>query len=244
MPAFWVSGANASGAAAGFFPAGTNFPVQVPAGVQNGDLLIAEVHMSAAGTSSAPAGWTPLATRSLMTWWWRIASGEPASYNFTSSATQFGWGGSMASWRSSAATPIDVTSTHHVDTFGAEVPVTITLPTITSTVAGVEILYCGRRGAVAAVNTGWTFPGGFTSRLAGTGYGASGICDRPIAISTATGARAVTYTNVATFSSLFGLHLVIADGPAGGQGARVLRHASPRVMTVPVGGAQVIRHGR
>lgn len=78
---FVASGSGSLGAAG-------NFTVAAPAGVADGDLLIAVGSNEKAGGAvpSAPAGWTQLAAGSAEPWlivWCRIASGEPANYTFT-----------------------------------------------------------------------------------------------------------------------------------------------------------------
>lgn len=74
---------------------GTTITISVPASVANNDILVAVVAINSdTATLSAPGGWTagpdvPVTGRSLrIALWWRVASSEPASYDWTVSAAQ------------------------------------------------------------------------------------------------------------------------------------------------------------
>src|SRR5207253_5710868 len=71
----------------------TSFVLNVPAGVQDGDVLIAAIS-AGAGTISAPSGWNGLVAGTNRQTWSHTASSEPASYTWTiASATT--WAGVM-----------------------------------------------------------------------------------------------------------------------------------------------------
>lgn len=67
-------------------PSGTSVAIAVDPAVQNGDLLVVNFHRFGGGTVyNTPAGWNRLDANetSFKAIFWRIASNEPASYNFT-----------------------------------------------------------------------------------------------------------------------------------------------------------------
>jgi hypothetical protein len=76
----------------------TTFACNVPAGVLDGDVLIAFAWQSTTSALSAPAGWTSVAASiqdstdtHTMEAWYRIASSEPANYTWTGSGTSDKW---------------------------------------------------------------------------------------------------------------------------------------------------------
>ena len=70
----------------------TGLVLNVPAGIQNGDVMIAALSASA-GTIVKPAAWTALVTTATQGLWYRIASSEPASYTWTNGAVSANWAG-------------------------------------------------------------------------------------------------------------------------------------------------------
>ena len=96
---------NASNSAA----SGLSLALNVPAGVQNGDLLVATV-TDWPGTLTGPSGWTrallPSANQGI---WYKVASNEPASYTWSGSADST-WSGVIDAFSGvSTATPLDAT---------------------------------------------------------------------------------------------------------------------------------------
>lgn len=84
----------------------TTSTISVPAGVQNGDFLVAYVVNQRDTGISTPSGWTRLG--SVFTWstlnyatglYYKIASSEPASYSFGSGLSE----GFMAAYRNASA---------------------------------------------------------------------------------------------------------------------------------------------
>lgn len=105
----------------------TTLTINVPANAVNGDLLIAVLHCSSAlnpNSVTAPSGWTQIASNfgangnfAVHTWiGWRIASSEPASYNWTIGAAgphDQGWMFRVTGHDSGS--PIDVTGSFTSD---------------------------------------------------------------------------------------------------------------------------------
>ena len=88
---------------------GTTLTLSVPAGVQNGDLLVASV-TDWPGTLTAPNGWTRALLPSVNQGvWYKIASNEPASYTWSGSASST-WSGVMDAFSGvNTTTPLDAT---------------------------------------------------------------------------------------------------------------------------------------
>lgn len=104
-----VTNSNAAASVAG------NLVVNVPSGVQDGDLLIACVYkaLDSVHTLTAPAGWTQIGTAEEApaninaSMWRRVASSEPASYTWNISSTGI-WGVAQVAFRG-----VDTTSPIH-----------------------------------------------------------------------------------------------------------------------------------
>lgn len=92
---------------------GGTVTVNVPAGVANGDVMVAFIHASDV-SATTPTGWTSLITTQPRSGedfalYYRVAASEPASYTWTWGAGSFV--GSIVAWRGvSVGTPIDVTA--------------------------------------------------------------------------------------------------------------------------------------
>jgi hypothetical protein len=99
---------NSSGAAGA---SSTNFVMNVPSGVVDGDLMVAHVRQQSGFTISPPAGWnTGVLGGTNSGMYWRLASSEPASYTWTSTGTGT-WSGIIdAFYNVDQVTPIDVAS--------------------------------------------------------------------------------------------------------------------------------------
>jgi hypothetical protein len=72
----------------------TTFVLNVPAGVQDGDVMIATLSTNA-GTLTKPAAsnWFALTTSATKGTWYKVASSEPASYTWTDGAVSTNWAG-------------------------------------------------------------------------------------------------------------------------------------------------------
>jgi hypothetical protein len=123
---------NAAGATAG------NLVVAVPAGTQNGDVMLAFVYKAADSvhTVTAPAGWTAVSSGAVDTTniygnvWYRVASSEPSNYTWTISSTGI-WGAAISTFRGvSTGAPINANSGASYTTQDPA-----TAPTVTTTAA-------------------------------------------------------------------------------------------------------------
>ena len=139
---------------------GTNIPV--PSGTTNGHFMVAFVGSETPGSISTPSGWTQVGTTK--TWggglgygaalFWRVASSEPANYQFCSSSYRFGF---IVTY--SGATAIDVSGSI-VDLSGT----TMTLTGITSASGSTLLSLIHDRDG----GTAFTPPSGMTERLDAT----------------------------------------------------------------------------
>jgi hypothetical protein len=82
-------------------PTATSMDFNVPAGVQNGDLLLLAV---TSDTTNTPAGWTLLKTQTRVRLFWRTANNEPAAYTVTVPAADYLGGGMVCFYATPAAT--------------------------------------------------------------------------------------------------------------------------------------------
>jgi hypothetical protein len=134
----------------------TTCTVNKPAGVVDGDLLVA--HDIYGGTAmTPPAGWTQFASTSSTLAWWHIASSEPASYTF----------GNKAANNYSSITIVRINGHHPTNPIGsAQVApsvtnaTTMTLPSSTVSTAGsglLQMLYSS-----GSSNSSFTPPAGTT----------------------------------------------------------------------------------
>ena len=89
---------------------GTSFTLSLPAGVQNGDLLVMSIS-NWPGTLIAPSGWTlASAISAYQGVWYKIAKSEPTSYTWSSSADS-SWSGVADAFSGvDNASPLDVRS--------------------------------------------------------------------------------------------------------------------------------------
>lgn len=93
----------------------SSLTVNVPAGVQNNDILLAQVMLGSSQAVTTPAGWTLLAgpladytTSSVNAYvFWRVASSEPASYTFSFSGSANSVGCMLAYSGGDPSDPID-----------------------------------------------------------------------------------------------------------------------------------------
>lgn len=133
----------------------TNITVTKPTGTVDGDLLLVFAFCNGAGvTFTPPAGWTTSTSGSGVHAWWKVASGEGASWTFTRSAN-------TNSAVIQAARLTGVSPTSPVDAFsatgivGSTTPADIPTQTVTT---GVYLFQM----ASGVLNGTWTPPGSAT----------------------------------------------------------------------------------
>lgn len=138
------TGNNGSGA--------TKVTVNVPSGVQNGDIMIASITIKAGtGTTITQGSWTALGaqlaspdTTVSQKIFWRVASSEPGSYDFTLSVSHAGSGIITAFSLGSSLLP----NSNNYGGQGTNGSLTITTPSLTFTSTGGDgvALFCGGMG--------------------------------------------------------------------------------------------------
>lgn len=140
--------------------------VPVPAGTQNGDILIVCAgHQGAATVPTVPAAFTALdntggASGPGAVTGWRVASSEPSSYTFTNGNT--GW---METWRGQdTTTPINGHTLLRTAS-GTSCPST----NLTTTVNGCQLLWL----AVSGNSGTYTQPAGYTLESTATDFSAA-----------------------------------------------------------------------
>jgi len=155
--------------------------ISVPAGVVNGDVMIANI--VASGTTStiqAPAGWTLIRrTTSDMTLitvsyleqavYYRVAAGEPANYAWTSTGT----GGSMAGGISAysgvdTTTPVDVENVEWVAAVPNYANTSLPAPSVVTTVANDLLVASFAATLNGSPPPALTGPAGWNSRYSAT----------------------------------------------------------------------------
>lgn len=151
----------------------TSLTLNKPSGVADGDLLVAVIATSSNTTFTPPAGWTSVASyndgadTSTIEMWWKIASGEGASWQWTFGSTKAA-GGVVAYTPSAGYEPALQTST----TNETAAPDTVVTASGFTTTHANTLLF----GAFAAPDTGAskTFapPSGMSERV-DIGEGAS-----------------------------------------------------------------------
>lgn len=131
--------------------------VNVPAGVVNGDVMVAVVMAGGANTLTPPAGWTQLdvafSLGPSIGSWYRVASSEPASYNWTYSGSLNVTGIISAYSGVDTTTPVPQHSAWHRRTSST----LITGDSITTTVNGTWILHLGGDSSATTITqpSGW-----------------------------------------------------------------------------------------
>ncbi len=194
----------------GFINSASIATVNKPSGTVDGDLLIGFLTSLSAATLSAPAGWTPITTvgpgiRTRA--WYRIASSEPNSYNFTSNvpidylyANVFRYSGANSS------NPIDSYDSETGTSSGGE----IATAAVTTTTANTKILKFGALdygflGAPANIS-------GYTSRESFSDDAlAIRTCDKDQIIADTTDNDGMAVPSLGTYTSI-----TIAIAPSGG----------------------------
>jgi subtilisin family serine protease len=184
----------------------TSQVVGKPTGVTNGDILIAQVAMlGTSNTSQLPAGWTLIrpdlnmyGINSIL--YWKVASNEPTSYNFTfSSAIRVNIAIS-AFYNVASVTPIDQ---HNGQT---NVPsLTVTAPSVTTTADKDSLLFLVTARANTTISN---YTSGLTSRYTypSTSNITLGLANQEISPAGATGSKAADLgTSVASIGQVIAL---------------------------------------
>ena len=168
-----------------------------PAGVQPGDVLVAQVTVRGAGstTIAPPAGWqlirrdnTPIAMAEAL-YVHRVAGGDPTSSTWTFSGTSspMASGGVLAYSGVSSVTPVDANSGQYNCPSGcADSPPRVSGPAVSATRGGDVLLFFGSVSTVASI----TGPPGMTTRWLRTTSSTTSYCaDQTLSSLGTTGAR-------------------------------------------------------
>ncbi|MCV2491113.1 PKD domain-containing protein, partial [Geodermatophilus sp. YIM 151500] len=174
---------------------GTAVTVARPAGVAEGDVMIAQFTADFAPTvSSAPAGWAPVVdpldinARATLFAYYKVAgSAEPTSYTWQLSAAQ-PWNAGVTAYRGvDGTTPFDTAASTAVQTVAAT---SLTVPQVTTTTDGAMVV-----GGVGLNNRTSTVtpPAGWTESWEGTGGQVSELAHRSQPTAGPTGDATWTY---------------------------------------------------
>lgn len=165
----------------------TTITLNVPSGVSNGHMLYAALAHSG-GTITPPSGWTVIIEQTALKVYQRVASSEPASYNWSLNTTDTLAGACIAYSNVDTLNPTDILG----GTTNAS-STSMAAPSVTTTIATDQLVFFGGTNNGTATATA---PGSMTERAdAGTGNAMVYIADRALSSAGATG----TYT--ATLSS-------------------------------------------
>jgi hypothetical protein len=164
----------------------------VPAGVQAGDVMVAQVAMRSAGTVAAPAGWTAVRNDSSGTQissfiYYKVAGAvEPSSYAWTTTASRTA-GGIAAYSGVSTTNPVDVSS----GTNGSST--SLDAPSVTTTIANDMLVgfWTARQQSVSGTPASMTQRWSVTSGGGASAVGAA-AADEAFAGPGATGTRSAT----------------------------------------------------
>src|ERR687891_1850085 len=209
----------------------TSLVINVPAGVQANDLLVAHIARTGNAAISTPSGWTVAGGTTNGNFirqetYYRVASGsEPASYTWTWTGSQPAAGGMSAYYGVKGSSPLDVVGT--ADT--ANNTTTVTAPSLTTTVNDALVL------AFFASNSNSTYSTatGMTERHeVGTAGMSIGTDDMSQATAGATGAK----TSTASASGRVVGHQVALDVDDVPPTVSQSDPGSPLAGTVPLGG--------
>lgn len=119
-----------------------NFTVSKPTGTQSGDFMLAYFfHHSSGETLTGPSGWTELtsdnaSTNSGAVFYYTAGGSEPATYAFSSTSSANN-GAAILTFRNGTGA-VDV-----FGNFGVNTSTSVTVPTITPTVDGLNIVFIG-----------------------------------------------------------------------------------------------------
>lgn len=188
---------------------GTTVICNVPAGVVDGDVMLALVQQGGVFILTAPAGWTllagPTGTRQSYLYW-RLASGEPVSYTWTLSANGYL---RILTVAYRGVTSIDALSVFALGGSAAGYhDSTAVVASVTPTANGVEICL-GSIGAGNGAPKLWTGPGGTERVNQGAFYQSCYASDFPAVNGVATGTRSFLYQQCEGFSVAHGIHVIL-----------------------------------
>lgn len=180
----------------------TSLSVNVPAGVADGDGMIAQVIWRSSATLTAPGGWTQVGTEQALSgdnvrYYTRIASSEPASYNWGLDASQRIVVNVLAFSTINTSGFVDT-----YDTTATGSGVTATADSITPSASGCDLVAFFAAGG----NTAFSTASGMTeSEDRNNGSNLSGAADTEVWTTGATGTRASTISSLSWTAALFAL---------------------------------------
>jgi hypothetical protein len=174
---------NASGA--------TSLTINAPAGITNGDVLVAQVTVRGATTTiTPPSGWSLIrrdnTTGSMgVALYYKVVAGtQSTSFGWTFNSQRQASGGIAAYAGVDNATPIDASSGRYNDSTA-----TITASSVTATVPNDRLVFF----ASVTTNASVTFPSGMTRQWnVSTSDTTSAMADQPLSSAGATGDRVAT----------------------------------------------------
>jgi hypothetical protein len=187
---------------------GTALVVTAPAGLADGDVMLAVIGGRGSSlTCTPPAGWTSVITQIRSTVgklfiFSKVASGESGSYTFTLNVSSQHSGGILAFTGVNTTTPVNVSA-------GAQDGTSVTAhvaPDITTTVDGCMILRAAME-AVSGVNSSYTWPAPATERFDVTGTDGTvrqvtSAATEPQTTAGATGTRTGTSAQATSYASV------------------------------------------
>ncbi|HEV8656755.1 MAG TPA: hypothetical protein VGR85_14705, partial [Candidatus Limnocylindria bacterium] len=176
---------------------GTSITIDKPAGVVDGDVMVASIGMNSASTTITPqdAGWT-FVSRALngagssVAVYVQVASGEPANYTWDVSATQFIIGAISAYSGVDTTTPVD---TSGILATGGANPTTASITTAQAAEMIVVSFFAWTSGSAST----WTPPSGMAERVEAattSGFYSYELADAVQPLAGATGAKPATAT--------------------------------------------------
>lgn len=176
--------------------AGGSSTVNLPAGIQNGDYMIVILSCGNATSVTPPAGWGSLGALA-GAWninvYGRVASSEPASYSWTTTAAM---NTVCAAWRST-------NGSMSLDAAGGVAGFTnvtqATASAITQTAASAVHVFLGSYDTTNGTQNTWVPPAGYTNRLdfKGTVRPDIGVFDKMSSTTGTTGVQTASWTGLA-----------------------------------------------
>jgi hypothetical protein len=222
-----------SAANAGTSTAGTTLTITKPAGVSDGDVLVATIvcgRESGRGAQSGPAGWTnPVGYNSEsvvlhnMQAWVKVAGGsEPADYSWTNTGGG-AWAGTITAWTGvDTSAPVGATDSNQDTTLDT----TFDHSGLTTTQDNSVVIYgyginegSSPTRVPATAHASTTKRGEANSTTTGVGM-ATVLASEARATAGATGARNATSSSGNSTTTWLGLELKEASGGGGGLGAK------------------------
>ena len=175
----------------------TSLTINKPTGVVDNDVMVAALEVSYDTAITAPAGWTLVrndyqndgagVNEFRLAIYYKTASSEGASYTWTFGVSQRASGGIVAYLGVNTLTPVDVEAVQ-----ANASSVSVTAPSITTTVGDTRLVFIG---TVGYWDSTYTPPTGMTERVdvsVGTDWGSITVADETRAAIGATGTRIST----------------------------------------------------